>query len=144
MNYQRGSPAEDSSASAGGLVPVGQQFPIQRDPYSVPVPYGEANDSPQVFGLTIHDYLRILLKRKWLILSIVGASVVIGAVATLMKTPLYTSTARVQIDPVSLAAKVTDPNATAVEDPDANFMRTQYELLRGRTMAERVAEQQEG
>ena len=54
-----------------------------------------------------------------------------------MQTPLYTATVRLQID-VS-AAKVVESGNVAPEDSGAEFMRTQYELLSSRTMAERVA-----
>lgn len=137
MNQQR-LPAEDGNVPAGGLIPLAQGVPVARDPYAVPVPYGEAADAPQVFGLTLHDYLRILIKRKWLILSIVGASVVLGAVMTLMKTPLYTSTVRLQIDPNSVKV-VQSGDVTPAEGPFGDFMRTQIELLNGPTIAERVA-----
>ena len=139
MNYHRANPADDSDHQAGGLVPVAQQVPMARDPYSLAIPYGDtASDSPQLFGLSLHDYLRILLKRKWLILSIVSASVVVGTVNTLMKTPLYTSTVRLQIDP-NTAKIVESGNITPVEGPEIEFMRTQYELLQSHTIAERVA-----
>lgn len=139
MNYNRDIPADGNGQPAGGLVPVAQQLPMQRDPYSVPVPYGEpAAEAPHVFGFSLHDYIRILIKRKWLILSVVGASIVVGTVTTLMKTPLYTSTIRMQIDP-NTAKIVEAGNVNPVEGPNADFMRTQFELLNGRTMAERVA-----
>jgi polysaccharide biosynthesis transport protein len=139
MNSQRGNPADDGSAQAGGLVPLGQQLPTARDPYSVPAGYGEAAaDAPQVFGLNIRDYLRILIKRRWLIVSVVAASAVVGAVTTLMKTPLYTSTVRLQIDP-NTAKIVQTGDVTPVEGPYGEFMRTQIELLNGPTIAQRVA-----
>ena len=50
-------------------------------------------------GLNLLEYWRILYKRKWLILGIAAAFVVLGAVRTLMQTPVYTSTVRLQIDP---------------------------------------------
>jgi uncharacterized protein involved in exopolysaccharide biosynthesis len=78
------------------------------------------------------------MKRKWLILSILGAALVIGTLTTLMKTPLYTSTVRMQIDP-NTAKIVQSGDVTPTEGPNADFMRTQFELLNGRTMAERVA-----
>ena len=149
MNYHRPNLPEDS-AKPEAVVPAAQAVPAARDPYNSAVGsyygpsgygpgYGPGADAPSSFQLDVLEYLRIAVKHRWLILSIVGAALTFAAVTTLMKTPLYTSTVRLQIDPMSLTAKVTDPNATAVEDPDANFMRTQYELLRGRTMAERVA-----
>ncbi len=57
---------------------------------------------------------------------------------TLMKTPLYTSTVRIQIDR-SVAKIVESGNVTPVEGPELEFMRTQYELLQSHTIAERVA-----
>src|SRR5437763_3315085 len=150
MNYHRANLPEDSDPKRGSVVPAAQAVPAARDPYNSAVGsyygpngygpgYGPGADAPSNFQLDVLEYLRIIVKRRWLILSIVGAALTFAAVTTLMKTPLYTSTVRMQIDPMALSAKVTDPNATVVEDPDANFMRTQYELLRGRTMAERVA-----
>jgi capsular exopolysaccharide synthesis family protein len=143
MNYQRPLP-DHIDPKAGSVIPTPQAIPAARDPYNSAVGsysgpgygYGE---TPSNFQLDLLEYLRIIVKRRWLVISIVGAALVFAVVTTLMKTPLYTSVVRVQIDPMTLTAKVTDPNATPVEDPDSNFMRTQYELLRGRTMAERVA-----
>ena len=101
MNYSRGNAGDGGEAASGGLVPVSQQALLGRDPYSIAIPYGgdATADATPVFGLSLHEYLRILSKRKWLILSILGAAVVIGTLTTLMKTPLYTSTVRMQIDP---------------------------------------------
>ena len=67
-----------------------------------------------------------------------GAFVVLGAVRTLMETPLYTATVRLQIDR-NVAKIVEGGNVTPVEGADTEFLRTQYELLQSRTMAERVA-----
>src|ERR1700719_826280 len=140
MNYSRGNAGDGGEAAPGGLVPVSQQALLGRDPYSIAVPYGvdTTADATPVFGLSLHEYLRILIKRKWLILSILGVAVVIGTLTTLMKTPLYTSTVRMQIDP-NTAKIVQSGDVTPNEGANADFMRTQFELLNGRTMAERVA-----
>ncbi len=82
--------------------------------------------------------MHILVKRRWLILSVVAASLVLTVLITLMQTPLYTSTVRLQIDR-QVAKIVEGGNITPIEGPDLEFMKTQYELLEGRTMAERVA-----
>jgi polysaccharide biosynthesis transport protein len=149
MNFQRPKSPEDGDAKAGSVIPAPQAVPAGRDPYNSAVgsyngpgygpAYGYA-EAPSNIQLDLLEYLRIIIKRRWLILSIVGAALTFAVVTTLMKTPLYTSTVRLQIDPMAAAGKVTEGlSVTAVEDPDANFMRTQFELLRGRTMAERVA-----
>ena len=54
-----------------------------------------------------------------------------------MKTPLYTATVRLQIDR-NVAKIVNTEGVLPVEDGDYDFMRTQYELLKSRNMAERV------
>src|SRR6478736_2303724 len=85
--------------SARQLVPVGEAVPALRDPYGRLALYGASmGDEPEQSGLNIRDYLRILNKRKWLILAIAAAFVVISAVRTLMETPLYVSTVRIQIE----------------------------------------------
>jgi succinoglycan biosynthesis transport protein ExoP len=141
MNYNPANTPEESEPKAGSVVPAAQYVPATRDPYTVAVgTYGPGVDAPSNFQLDLLEYLRILVKRKWLILSIVAAALVLGAVTTLMKTPLYTSTVRLQIDRhVSKIVEGGNITPAGGEDEDIVFMRTQYELLRGRTMAERVA-----
>ena len=144
MNYYRINPPDESDAKPGGLVPAAQAVPVARDPYSGAVsPYGHGGygaEARSPFQLTLREYLRILVKHRWLILSIAAAAVVIGAVTTLMQTPLYTSTIRLQID--RNADKVVQGGNVAAEsnnNDDDLFMQTQFELLQSRTLAERVA-----
>ena len=139
MNYQANSP-EENEAKAGGLVPTAQVLPTTRDPYysAVGTYAGVGAEASSDFQLDLIEYLRIIIKRRWIILSIVVAFLTLGAVTTLIKTPLYTSTVRLQIDR-DVAKIVEGGNITPVEGQDSEFMRTQYELLQGRTMAERVA-----
>ena len=61
-----------------------------------------------------------------------------GALNTFMTTPLYVATVRLQIDR-NVAKIVESGNVLPVEGSDAEFFRTQQELLRSRAMAERVA-----
>ena len=84
------------------------------------------------------EYWRIVNRRKWLIAGMAAAFLVFGAVRTLMTTPLYTATVRLQIDR-NVAKVVEGGNVTPLEGADSRFLRTQYELLKSRAMAERVA-----
>ncbi len=142
MNFNRANLPEETDPKYGGVVPAAQSVPAARDLYSVgaygPGGYGPGVEGPSSFQLDLLEYLRIAVKRRWLILSIVAAALVIGAVTTLMKTPLYTSSVRLQIDR-NVAKIVEGGNITPIEGTDIEFMRTQYELLQSRTMAERVA-----
>ncbi|WP_045835447.1 polysaccharide biosynthesis tyrosine autokinase [Hyphomicrobium sp. 99] len=91
------------------------------------------------FARKMQAALRILLKRKGLIFAVTVAAFSLGTVRTLMMTPLYTSKIRLQIDR-SVAKIVEGGNITPVEGTDAEFLRTQYELLLSRSLAERVAQ----
>jgi hypothetical protein len=85
MNYNREIPdhgEEEQGTSA--LVPgAAQQVRLQRDPYGSAIAYGEAAaEASHVFGFSLNDYIRIVLKRKWLILSVVGASSAFRSIRT--------------------------------------------------------------
>lgn len=141
MNYQRLNSPDENDAKPGGLVPAAQAVPVARDPYGSAVGrygYGYGTERASAFQANVLEYLRIVLKHRWLIISIVAAAVVFGAVTTLMQTPLYTSTVRLQID--AAADKIVQGGNITPEATDNDlFMQTQYELLQSRTMAERVA-----
>ncbi|HVI80261.1 MAG TPA: Wzz/FepE/Etk N-terminal domain-containing protein, partial [Candidatus Acidoferrum sp.] len=90
--------------------------------------------SAEILNRTIREYLRILLNRKILILSITAACLAIGGFRDLTTTPEFTSTLRLQID---RNVKIIDSGSTSSENEDPDFMRTQYQLLQSRAIAER-------
>ncbi|NLA66849.1 MAG: polysaccharide biosynthesis tyrosine autokinase [Gammaproteobacteria bacterium] len=83
-------------------------------------------------------YWRILVKRRWLVLGVLGTVVALALVATLMMPPVYRATATLQIDRESLQVMQIEGVGTA-EGAAPDFLQTQYELLKSRTLAERVA-----
>src|SRR5262249_27405903 len=95
------------------------------------------SDDAEQLAAKFFESWRIFKKRKWLILSIVAAFVTLNGVRTLMETPLYTATVRLQID-ANVANIVEHGDNVVPVDTSKDFMRTQYELLQSRTMAERV------
>ena len=131
-------PSHESRAG-GKLVPAAaRNVPAPLDPYRQVGGYGPgAGDPPGDGRRLLLEYLRIVNKRKWLIVSLVGAFLVFGTLKTLMESPLYTATVRLQIDR-NVAKVVEGGNIAPVEGWDIEFMRTQYELLKSRAMAERV------
>lgn len=89
----------------------------------------------------IRQYLRIIVRRRYVILGAIVACVLLGLIATLLMTPKYTAVATVEIS--READKVTNlqgvnQDATAA---DQEFYQTQYGLLRSRSLSERVAAQ---
>src|SRR5262245_57453788 len=140
MQDRPDAPKENRGA-VGKLVPASQAgVPATREPYAALGGYpGIPGDAPGDFRVDLLAYWRVVKKRKWLILSILGTFVVFGALRTLMETPLYTAGLRLQIDR-SVAKVIEGGNVAPMEGAyDFDFLRTQYELLKSRAMAERVA-----
>ena len=126
-NYQGPS---DNRASRGQLVPAAQAVPAVIQPYGPLAGYGAGvAEGPEPFGLNLLEIWRVLNKRKWLIIGIATACLTISAVRTLMQTPIYTSTVRLQIDRVD---NVVAHDATRAEanDENYNFMKTQEEIIK--------------
>ena len=77
--------------------------------------------------------------RYWLI-GIVTLGLLFGVLLTLLATPVYQATARLEVSRVT--ADVTNLDALEVESQisELQYLNTQYELLLSRFMAERVTE----
>lgn len=84
------------------------------------------------------QYWSILWRRRLTVLGTLGLSLLIGAIATGMATPIYTAVTKIEISREQ--ARVT--NVEGLESERAGqtqeFYSTQYELLKSRTLAERV------
>ena len=99
MNDNPNAASNSDRPTLGKLVPVGRSVPATRDPYGPLDGYGgRGPDGEADLRLTLLEYWRIVNKRKWVIASILGAFLVLGTLRTLMETPLYTATTRLQID----------------------------------------------
>jgi polysaccharide biosynthesis transport protein len=100
-------------------------------------PEPDANDS----DMDLRAYWRILLKRRWTVLGVWLIVLVTVLVGTLLTTPIYRSSAILQIERDTI--KVLDVGAmTPIEGSgDRDFYQTQYELLKSRSLAERAVSQ---
>ncbi len=85
-------------------------------------------------------YYRLLLRRKWVILAVALTFTVAAGLQVYTATPLYTATARLQIDPES-------SNVLPYDDPfqsslyflaSDSYLRTQAEIISSRALALRV------
>src|SRR5690606_15966836 len=88
--------------------------------------------------INLLDYWRIIVKRRWTVLTTLGIVLVTTLVATLLMTPVYRASATLQIERDTI--KVLDVEGlTPTESPtDRDFYQTQYELLKSRSLAQRV------
>jgi len=88
------------------------------------------------------DLWRVIVKRKWVLIAVFLIVLVTALVATMMATPIYRATVTLKIE--REASKVIDFKGGSVmpeEAGDLEFYRTQYELLKSRSLAERVVEE---
>ena len=97
-----------------------------------------APEAPAEPTFNMAEYWRLLMKHRMLIAIIFVAALGVGAVATLLMTPIYTASTTFQIDRES--AKVVEDSLDTGEALVAGeeFFQTQYGLLRSRSLAERV------
>ncbi|WP_324072488.1 MAG: Wzz/FepE/Etk N-terminal domain-containing protein [Erythrobacter sp.] len=85
------------------------------------------------------QYWHTVVRWRWLMVGIVTACVLIGITITLLMAPLYTAKSQLQID--RQQKQITKVEGIEAELPgqDLEFYATQYELLKARPLAERVA-----
>src|SRR5262245_301428 len=95
-------------------------------------------------GLNLRDeffkYLGLALKHRWLILAGCISGLVIGFLVTFTSTPIFraTATIKVDLDAAKIVKLDTVENSGQVGDA-FRFYQTQKELLKSRSLAERVA-----
>ncbi|HSV44849.1 MAG TPA: polysaccharide biosynthesis tyrosine autokinase [Ramlibacter sp.] len=114
-----------------------------RQPYQVqtavdPMPVDETGSD----SLTLTDLLRIVLKHKWTLLLVLILAGGTSVIRTFLSTPVYRSTVTLQIE--RTAPRVVRFGNEADQDgwyDDGSSLKTQYELLRSRSLAERVIDE---
>lgn len=97
-------------------------------------------DAPDSDEIDLLSYWRILVKRRWTVLAALGIVLATVLVATLLMTPIYRATSTLQIERETLNVLNVE-GVTPVESVGQDFFQTQYELLKSRSLAERVASQ---
>jgi polysaccharide biosynthesis transport protein len=97
-----------------------------------------ATDAGQA-DVALLRYWPVLVKRRWLVLTIFTLVVLAGLIGASLITPTYRATAMLQLQRQA-SRTVTVPGVTPVEESgDSQFYETQLQLLQSRNMAERVA-----
>lgn len=138
---------DDDQLPAGPADDDGKRLPARQAGHQLPVAAGSRALALDLFEdkradddeIDLLAYWRILVKRKWLVLGVLGSVVALALLVTLMMPPVYRATATVQIDRDSVQVMQVEGmnNMEGATTPD--FLTTQYELLKSRTLAERVA-----
>ncbi len=89
--------------------------------------------------IDLRAYWHTLLKRRRLIAGVVAGVVAIALLLTLMTQPLYRASALMQVEKEGPPIVATQGAMPYYDGWDPEFLNTQYELLRSRALAERVA-----
>lgn len=87
----------------------------------------------------VSEYLSIANRRKWLILGTVVAFLIAGLLVTLLMTPLYKTSAILEIQRENRNFAEVKGSEQAQASADNEFYQTQYGLLKSRALAERIA-----
>lgn len=93
-------------------------------------------------SISLTDLLRIVMKHKWTLLIVILLACSVAAVRTFLSTPIYRSTVILQIERV--APRVVSFNNDADQEQasdEGTSLKTQYELLKSRSLAERVIDE---
>jgi polysaccharide biosynthesis transport protein len=96
--------------------------------------------TPEEESVDLLDYWRVVVKRRWIIVTCVLVTVALTAIAMWRTVPLYQATARIQVDPDQpdvLPFKTTD-GPTATYALSQEYLQTQFKVLVSRTLARRV------
>ena len=93
--------------------------------------------------LDLRFYYQVPVKRKWLILAVAMTMTALVALQTFTTTPLYQSTARVQIDPENANILPYEELYNAPRDyhTSESYLQTQYEVLQSDTLSQRTISQ---
>jgi polysaccharide biosynthesis transport protein len=116
-----------------------------RQPYMLQSSFErQAEDEDDASALTLSDLLGMILKHKWTLLLVILVSTGIAGINTFLIRPTYRATAVLQIE--RAPARIVDFNRGNVDVEQASIddsvgLKTQYELLRSRSLAERVIEE---
>lgn len=108
--------------------------------YPPPEGAGYLREPEEEEKINLLDYWRVLVKRRWTILSFVFAVLAITAIATWKATPVYRSTIKLQIDPEQQSLlpfkEAQDFGSSYAQSQE--YLQTQFKVLESKTLAARV------
>ena len=118
---------------------------VLRQPYLLQTALDrQADDEDDASALTLSDLLGMVLKHKWTLLLVVLFSTGIAGINTFLLRPTYRATTVLQIE--RAPARIVDFKNSSSDLEQASVdeylgLKTQYELLRSRSLAERVIDE---
>ena len=87
--------------------------------------------------IDLRDYLRVIMKRRWLIITIFAVTVVTVTIKAFTATPIYEATTRLIIDKENPNV-VSIQEVMAIDASGTDYYQTQYKIIESRTVARQV------
>ncbi|MBI5378932.1 MAG: hypothetical protein HZA23_02115 [Nitrospirae bacterium] len=88
----------------------------------------------------LRDYWRVIVKRKWAVLTFFAVIVTTVTVSTYLMRPVFTATTTIQIDKESPVTFNVKEAMFAYDFDTEQYYQTQHKLLKSRALAKRVAD----
>jgi capsular exopolysaccharide synthesis family protein len=105
--------------------------------YPVTTPQPPYLPPPDEEEIHLRDYLYVLLRRKWIVITFLLAIVTTVTIGTFLKTPVYKSTITIMIEKEKPNFVVSE-GIVRVDLSEENYFQTQYRVLKSRNLAKRV------
>ncbi|MGH8431275.1 MAG: Wzz/FepE/Etk N-terminal domain-containing protein, partial [Solimonas sp.] len=103
----------------------------------LPEPLGHEPDNDEI---NLLEYWQILRERQWLVVGVTAAVAMLALVLTLLATPVFRAGSTLQIERDTMQV-LEFQGLQPTESPyDIDFYQTQYELLKSRSLAQRVVQ----
>jgi len=136
--------APDPPLSASlGLPPPGRAL-VERPPgLPIPAPPPQPpEEDADGEGLDLRELWQIVLKRRWTIIIFTAIVVAAAVTATYLMTPIYRAGLVLQIDSEDIkVVKIEEVSPVGGSGGGQDYLQTQYELLKSRSLAQRVVDQ---
>jgi len=87
--------------------------------------------------INLRDYLCVLQKRRWTVITVFAVIVITVAILTFTATPIYEATARLIIDKENPNV-VSIQEVMSVDASGSDYYQTQYKIIESRTVARKV------
>ena len=128
--------SEQSQEELRTNLPQPYQAPPSLATYRPPVPQVYPLDQD---SLSLADYLRILIRRKWLLIAVALTVLVIAMLQVSTTTPIYSARVKLQVDPEDAKVLPYQEIAQAgVQSRLTYYVWTQAEIIKTRAVALRV------
>jgi len=87
--------------------------------------------------IDLREYLRVLIKRRWVIMTVFSVVVLAAAIKTFTATPIYQATAQIIIEKEN-PKLVSIEEVIGVDSTGTDYYQTQYKIIESRSVAREV------